>query len=250
MQYGGDYLKTVEDLTGQRFGRLTVISRDEDYIYHNKQRYARWKCKCDCGKITIVRADKLKIGTTQSCGCLQKERSSEKGKKQKKYNKYDLSGNYGIGNIYTKNPNQSSVFYFDLDDYDKIKNYYWKYDSDGYIQAFEGRKSIFLHRLVMNCPKNLEVDHIEHLLYDNRKEKLRIVNRSQNCSNKKPKNIWGVSGIRKTESGKYTARIKKDGVSHHLGTFNSLEEAICARKEAEKKYFSDYSFFNNLIGDN
>ena len=250
MQYGGDYLRTVEDLTGQRFGRLTVISRDEDYIYQSKQRYARWKCKCDCGKIVTVRADSLKIGKTQSCGCLQKEHASKRGKDQKKYNNYDLSGEYGIGYIYTKNPNQSRVFYFDLDDYDNIKDYYWKYDSDGYIQAFEGRYSIFLHRLVMNCPKNLEVDHIEHLLYDNRKEKLRIVNRSQNCSNKKPKNVWGVSGIRKTESGKYMARIKKDGVLHHLGTFNSLEEAICARKEAEKKYFGDCSFSNSLTGDN
>ena len=52
------------DLTGQRFGRLVVISRESQY-----RRNAQWRCLCDCGKETVVRGDVLCRGTTQSCGC-------------------------------------------------------------------------------------------------------------------------------------------------------------------------------------
>ena len=56
--------KRLIDLTGQRFGKLVVISRESRY-----NRNATWRCLCDCGKETVVRGDVLKRGTTQSCGC-------------------------------------------------------------------------------------------------------------------------------------------------------------------------------------
>jgi hypothetical protein len=51
-------------LEGQRFGRLTVIK-----FSHIRNHKTYWKCKCDCGNITTVTADKLKGGYTKSCGC-------------------------------------------------------------------------------------------------------------------------------------------------------------------------------------
>lgn len=57
------------DLTGQPFGRLTVLERAE-----NKNGRVYWKCECACGNITNIQADRLVAGTTQSCGCLNKER--------------------------------------------------------------------------------------------------------------------------------------------------------------------------------
>jgi hypothetical protein len=56
------------DLTGKRFGRLVVIKRSE-----SKKKKTYWECKCDCGKITVTRADGLVGGTTRSCGCLSIE---------------------------------------------------------------------------------------------------------------------------------------------------------------------------------
>lgn len=56
------------DLTGQRFGRLTVIERAE-----NKGEQTAWRCKCDCGKIVDVRGGNLKSGHTTSCGCYWSE---------------------------------------------------------------------------------------------------------------------------------------------------------------------------------
>lgn len=65
------------DLTGMRFGRLTVIKRSD--IYKNNE--ACWECLCDCGNTTIVRGYYLRHGMTMSCGCLLKEyRQSLKGK--------------------------------------------------------------------------------------------------------------------------------------------------------------------------
>lgn len=63
------------DLTGKRFGRLTVIERGEDYILRTGQRTPRWVCVCDCGKVTLVRGTHLKSGSSTSCGCLREERA-------------------------------------------------------------------------------------------------------------------------------------------------------------------------------
>lgn len=67
----------LEDLTGQRFGRLTVICRAESYVTKSGNKPTRWKCKCDCGKVTTAMAANLKRGRTQSCGCYLKESIKE-----------------------------------------------------------------------------------------------------------------------------------------------------------------------------
>ena len=96
-----------------RFGRLVVIKQAEDYINPSGKHYSQWLCRCDCGNETVVVGSKLSFGHTQSCGCLMKETSSVL---HKKYNTYDLTGEYGIG--YASNGKE---FYFDLEDYDKKK---------------------------------------------------------------------------------------------------------------------------------
>lgn len=56
------------DLTGQRFAKLTVIKRAENY----KHGIVAWECLCDCGNTTVVRSGNLKSGAVKSCGCLNK----------------------------------------------------------------------------------------------------------------------------------------------------------------------------------
>lgn len=55
-------------MVGEKFGRLIVLSRARSV------RRPRWRCRCDCGKIKIVRQGHLRSGHTLSCGCLYDER--------------------------------------------------------------------------------------------------------------------------------------------------------------------------------
>jgi hypothetical protein len=57
------------DLSGQVFGRLTVLSREKN----GGGGHTRWRCGCACGNETVVQQSKLRSGNTSSCGCLQKE---------------------------------------------------------------------------------------------------------------------------------------------------------------------------------
>lgn len=63
------------NLTGQKFGRLEVLERDEN----DKQNKPLWLCRCDCKNEVIVSGAHLKSGNTQSCGCLQREKATKHG---------------------------------------------------------------------------------------------------------------------------------------------------------------------------
>ena len=64
----------LEDLTGQTFGRLSPLS------YERRGRRTYWLCKCSCGNEKSVRKEKLKNGTTISCGCARKERNHQQAR--------------------------------------------------------------------------------------------------------------------------------------------------------------------------
>lgn len=66
------------DLTGQRFGRWTVLEpAPTRYSKSGKTRSIMWQCKCDCGVVKAVGARALKTGMSTSCGCWQKENISK-----------------------------------------------------------------------------------------------------------------------------------------------------------------------------
>ena len=65
------------NLEGMRFGRLIAIEVNGKDKYKN----FLWRCKCDCGNETLVNSTQLRQGKTQSCGCLQRERTSQSCKK-------------------------------------------------------------------------------------------------------------------------------------------------------------------------
>ena len=159
-------------------------------------------------------------------------------------NIYDLSGEYGIG--YTNNCNSDGInyFYFDLDDYQKICDYQWYFNGHGYLQAKgkdeNNKYSVRLHRIITQAEYGAEVDHINHDKFDNRKCNLRICTHKQNCRNRKSTGVCFDK-----HSGKYQSYIVVDGKKHHLGCYMVFNDAIQARKEAEEKYFGEYSFGNS-----
>lgn len=236
------------DLNGKRFGRLTIIKRVENRILPSGQKRSQWLCKCDCGNYATVLGYMLTSGKTQSCGCLHDEAFA---KARKKYNTYDLSGEYGVG--YTT---KGDEFYFDLEDYNKIKDYCWTIRNNGYVTAYcpTTMNHILLHRLIMDCDNNnLYIDHIHgnKTKNDNRKSNLRIATPSQNMMNKPllKNNTSGVTGVswnkRKAEWESY---ITIDDKRKGLGYFSNFDDAVAARKAAEEKYFGEYSYENSMKG--
>lgn len=223
------------------------------YYGKNRHRQALWLCKCSCNgdnSETVVIGSDLRSGKTKSCGCLRKETSSKfTTERNKRYNTYDLTGEYGIGYTNTN----GDKYYFDLEDYDLIKNYCWYKNAHGYIESEDIRENkIKMHRLLMNCPDNMEIDHIFHDKWDNRKKYLRIVTRSQNQMNLtlKSNNTSGVTGISwDKKSDKWRSYITINQKRIELGCYNDFDKAVKLRKEAEKKYFGEYRYKNKIKGE-
>ena len=228
-------VKVKKDLTGMRFGRLVVVNRAEDGGKPDGKKYPYWNCLCDCGNMKRIRGSSLTSGFTISCGCFRQEISKETMSKQ---NAFDISGDYGIG--YTS---KGEEFYFDLEDYDKIKEICWNIDAYGYVSA-SGRKGK-MHRLVLNAPKDTDVDHINHRKNDNRKQNLRICTHADNSKNMgvRKNNKYGVTGVTwSNKDNKWYANITENGNNHYLGSFDVFEDAVKARKEAEEKYFGEFAY--------
>lgn len=75
--------RPVIDLTGKKFGRLTVVERFGTEFSHNGSVFPIWTCQCDCGNIVVVRGASLRKGLTRSCGCYHAEITSLKRKGQR-----------------------------------------------------------------------------------------------------------------------------------------------------------------------
>jgi hypothetical protein len=241
-------VKVKIDMTGWNMwehgvpdSRLTVLTQTEDYIDLNGKRKAQWLCECNCPEHNNIIAigSNLTRGNTLSCGCLQKERAVAYNKKS---NIFDLSGEYGVG--WTTNTNRE--FYFDLEDYDKIKDYCWCETTVNYNRNF--------HTLQAKHPKygNVKMhqllgfsnyDHIDRNELNNRKNNLRPCTRSQNQMNQsiRSDNTSGVTGVSLRNDGYWEALLVVDGVKKFRKAFQNKDDAIRARLNAEVKYFGDFA---------
>lgn len=205
------------DLTGKRFGKLTVIQRVQ-----NKGNKVNWLCQCDCGNTTIVQGSNLKNGHIRSCGCLISETNTKHGKwnsriyriyhamKQRCYNSssehYDCYGGRGI-----------SICPEWLHDFQAFYN--WAM-SHGYSDELS------IDRIDVNG--NYEPGNCRWA-----EPSLQTFNQRTRKNNHS--GMVGVS-LRK-DTGKYQAYISKKGKRQMLGCFDTLEEAIAARKQAEQELY-------------
>lgn len=223
----------VKDLAGQKFGMLTVIERAEDAKTISGLNQVRWKCLCECGNTTIVRACNLKSGGTISCGCYRK------------LNDFVEHDNYI--EFFTS---KGESFYVDKEDFEKVHSSCWFNNGNGYLRANTPDGTIYLHRLVTNCPAELIPDHIggHDTRNDNRKDNLRLGTRGQNMQNAplRSNNKSGCTGVHwDNERQKWQAQIKIDNKTRFLGRFESYDDAVAARRAAEEKYFGEWSYDNS-----
>lgn len=157
-------------------------------------------------------------------------------------NPYEICGDQV--KIYATNNNEISTlvsrnkFDFLLDTVDRIWVRYDKTINDyyAYCGLIENNKMALLHRHIMQCPKHLLVDHINHSTLDNTDENLKPVTGTQNqlnrksCQSNNKSGELGVSWNKRTK--KYIASIQINKKKRFLGRFDSVEEARNAYKLA------------------
>ena len=106
------------------------------------------------------------------------------------------------------------------------------------------RKTVCMHRIILNAPSNMMVDHINGDTLDNRRCNLRLVTNQQNCWNtKKHKdNKSGFKGVvHSSSSNKYWAHITVDGKQKYLGIFTEPISAALVYDTYAKLYFGEYA---------
>lgn len=167
-------------------------------------------------------------------------------------------------NIYTKKDNNYTIlkvtsdkfgifdFIIDNEDVQRVNEYHWgifaaKSQVCDYVAyyAFNSNNEIFLHRLIMECPSNNVVDHIDGNTLNTRKNNLRICTRKDNAKNRKvsKNNTSGCAGVlwnTKIPTPKWMSYICINNKAKTLGYFDNFEDAVKVRKEAELKYYGEY----------
>lgn len=236
----------LKDLTGQTFGRWTVLERAENKRTSSGSSKVMWKCKCSCenGTIKDVSASSLVNGHSKSCGCWNLERIKFPKMYNRKQNTYDLgSHEYGVGT--TSNGNQ---FIFDKEDYDLISQFCWCKHHD-YFMAKDIRirenKMIYIHKLLMGCEytgRDVRVDHQDGDPSNNRKSNLRIATASENNSNRKSNSKSGVCGVKwHKRDQKWEVFVK----NKYIGRTSDYAEAVRMRAQAEDEYLGEFGFFRS-----
>lgn len=135
-------------------------------------------------------------------------------------------------------------YLIDTDDVDKVNQYRWSTDIGGYLKTqLEDGSTLKLHRVVMEeTDRNIIIDHINQNRCDNRKKNLRRVDKAQNAFNveKRSDNTSGHRGVNWVKKlQKWKSYITVDKKKIHLGVFDKLEDAVDARKKAEKEYYGE-----------
>lgn len=240
-------VKTARDLTGMKYGLLTVLRQGEDFLSGGRP-IAGWLVSCECSpdKVFNVRQKDLISGHTKSCGCLKSTKTIERNKqmigkeREKRGNTYDLSGEYGIG--FTA---KGEEFLFDKEDYPLIKKYTWYIDGYGYVVTNIKKNPTRMHRLILGITdKKIMIDHVYHNKNDNRKSQLRVCSNAENSRNMtvSRNNQSGVTGVYfDNDRGKWHAQIRVDRKEIFLGRYDNFDDAVKARKEAEIKYFKEFA---------
>lgn len=130
----------------------------------------------------------------------------------------------------------------DAEDLGKLQTWSWCINKAGYAVANIGEKIVRMHRYIMDADDGEVVDHKNRNILDNRKQNLRICTQQENMRNVRPAQTskTGEVGIRMTKHNKFNVRITHNKKEMHIGNYDTLEEAIAARKVAEKKYHGEF----------
>lgn len=235
------------DLTGQRYGRLTVVS-----FATRKNRALCWHVHCDCGTDTVVRGASLRNGVTKSCGCIADDLNQSRVPEKKS----GESREEKRARIESKSYLDKRFIY---DPHTGILT--WKVMFPGrtagtitrsgvpFVKLHLEKLDFKAHRLIWvmqtgeRPSSKMHIDHIDGNPLNNKWDNLRICDAKRNCQNsKKPRNnSTGYKGVSMQPDGKYRAYIVQDRKQINLGRFEKIEDAALAYQEAAKRLFGEYA---------
>lgn len=139
------------------------------------------------------------------------------------------------------------VAVIDEDDLEKVSFCSWNFEryarANVWLKDKKKYKVMYMHRIIANAPEGMDVDHINGDKLDNRKENLRVCTRSENLHNIRTKTATrsGLRGAyREQNRGKgcrWFSQISVRGKVHHLGRFDTAEEAHEAYQKAHRAHY-------------
>lgn len=186
------------------------------------------------GETTTSLAKEFGITSTRICQILNSA-GQEKRVREYPKNRFVVEGDKVI--LYAK---CGTKIIIDLEDFERVRKHSWCVSpTDRVVSNIKG-KTTYLHRFILGVSGGI-IDHINGNNKDNRKCNLRLVTCLENARNNISKSKYGVNGVRLLQSGKYNVRITVNYKNLFIGNFDTLEKAIQARINAEKKYFGEYA---------
>lgn len=126
----------------------------------------------------------------------------------------------------------------------------WKWNCNGgetgghYVRRSDGRKTIYMHRLITNCPRGYKVDHKDRDELNNQRSNLRITTQSFNLANREFSNPTGYRGVIHRTRGSWAARIGWQGTLEHLGSFPDPRLAAHAYDKRAVELFGEFAWLN------
>lgn len=158
-------------------------------------------------------------------------------------NELFINDEYAEVVLYNKKNIEVARSIIDIDMIEKIIDYKWYLRPDNYVATnnYNGEYK-YLHSLIL--PTELKVDHIDRNRLNNRRKNLREATNIENAQNSsiRSNNSSGFTGVEFIKSAsKWKAVITVNKKRIQLGRFEKKEDAVLARRNAEKKYFGEFS---------
>lgn len=157
-----------------------------------------------------------------------------------------ICGDIAVMDLYNKKCEIVAQTIFDAQDCGEIEKYKWKLMANGYV--YTAKISMYLHRFILDNHGSLDTDHINGNKRDNRRCNLRLATRSQNIINsgKRSDNTSGYTGVYyQKENKKWVSLISVNKENINLGSFENIEQAAQARREASIRYYGEFAYGDN-----
>ena len=149
---------------------------------------------------------------------------------------------------------QGKVAIVDAEDFDRFKKYKWHISKSSrtfYASRNKNRKichkELYMHRLIINVPPGMFVDHINHNGLDNRRKNLRLCTAQQNARNNRPQRRASskYKGVSWRKDGKvFRAQIWHNAKSINLGRFKNEIDAARAYDKKARELFGQFAYLN------